>query len=334
MMRTAAVALAACAWACGGTSGGGGSTIGNRTTAIARACPAAAATVVARFDDHAGRWVLPLAGVSIQDPTGIEAYTTLDAAAAEAAHLPPPPATLWMDGRDGSWCKATPAAVYRALWNDGPTGLEYGVELDTACPPGNHRDEPRVAVAAPRPPIGCHAETTDTVVSSRTVEWDQAKSTFTPPGDEVSPRELASVWLAPSEPCTGACLALWQVDALSARGRPVAWAIVQTWITPDTTNLCSSRAGSEFEIVVARGSADGGGLAVVDSADEVRWSTKDPIAVLDDDGGPRVLVTGETGDDTTYEVAHPERPARTLRWGFPNEEDFAATHDLGPYCGP
>nr|HEX4319173.1 hypothetical protein [Kofleriaceae bacterium] len=338
---TAVVAvLAACGGASGGGAGAGGGSLANRSPEPVRACPAATATFVAHFDQHAQRWLLPLRGDPLDaiDVT-VPAYATLDAATAQAARLPPPPATLWMDGGDGSWCKATPAAVYRSLWNDGPVGFEYGVELDTACRAPNllaKENDVRVAVAAPTPPAGCRVDTAETAVSMRTVEWNQSNNTFVGPADVPPPKGLAAAWSAPRQACTGSCLTLWAVDAITSRGKPAVWSIVQTWVTPDGTDLCQSQADGAYAMAVAEPSGDVARIgATGGSAGEVEQGVdEDPFSVLSDDGGARVVVTTVEGAYTTYEAARPGSGARHVQFGFPNEEDFAGRHQLGPYCGP
>jgi hypothetical protein len=305
-----------------------------------RACPPAPLAFLTRFRPHAtaapeddydypDRWLLMLAArPAAAGEADTPPYTELDPDTARGIGLSPP-AKLWVDDGDGTWCEATPAAVYRDVWSDGrDVGFEYGVELDATCSAPPNRDAVvRVAVAGPRPPAGCRVDTGVQDITARTVEWDVAGNTFEPPAAAPAIPDAVAAAIPPP-PCTGACLALWHVSALMSHGAPAVWQVERAWVTPDRAELCNSSVASRFDVLVARGSAavplaihpDGSGL------------DPDLFAALEDDGGVRVLVTSLPGEYATWDL-DAMRLGRRLHWGFPDRAELAAAHELGPVCG-
>jgi hypothetical protein len=221
--------------------------------------------------------------------------------------------------------------MYRHVWHEGPQGLEYGVELDTACTPASGSGPRfRVAVAGARPPSGCRANTSIEDIASRDVTWNTGTNTFTLANEtRAIPAIAVAAIAARATACDAPCLALWSVHIITSHGAPAAWQVERTWVTPDTTNLCNSAQQTAFDILVARGSA-AAPLALHPDGDGF---DPDVFAVLEDDGGARVLVTQALGEYATWDIAA-GRQARHVHYGFPNEEDFAGAHDLAPYCGP
>jgi len=300
-----------------------------------RACPPAQLVSLVRFRPRAAdepeavadRWLLMLAAAPAPAGTDAPDFAELDPATARDVRLAPP-AKLWIDDGDGTWCEARPAAVYRDLWRDGPLGFEYGVELDTTCNEPAGRDPVvRVAVAGARPPVGCRVDTHVQDITAHTAAWNVDDNTFEPPTDAVAIPDAVAAAIAPAPPCTGACLPLWHVSAVMSRGAPAVWQVERAWVTPDRARLCDSAARSQFDVLVARGSAalplaihpDGNGL------------DPDLFAALEDDGGVRVLVTSLPGDYATWDL-DALHLGRRLRWGFPNPAELAAAHALGPVC--
>jgi hypothetical protein len=300
-----------------------------------RACPPGQLVFLARFrpradddpQDVQDRWLLMLAAERATAVDDLPAFAELDADTARRVHLAPP-AKLWIDDGDGTWCEARPAAVYRDVWRDGPVGFEYGVELDATCSDPAHRDAVvRVAVAGVRPPAGCRVDSGVQDITARTAAWNVADNTFEPPADAPAIPDVVAAAIAPAPPCTGACLALWHVSALMSRGAPAVWQVERAWVTPDRAQLCSSSAQSGFDVLVARGSA----VAPLAIHPDRPGLDPDLFAALEDDGGVRVLVTSLPGDYATWDL-DAMHLARRLYWGFPNPAELAAAHALGPVC--
>ncbi len=295
-----------------------------------RSCPPADLVYQVRYAPAPiDRWQLMLGG-ALDDTAGQLGYGELDAATAHTVRVPPPPAKLWIDDGD-SWCVATPAAMYRAPWTDGPLALEYGVELDTACrAPAAKGETLRVAVAGARPPTGCRADTRLQRLTARTVEWHVDANTFDPPSDAPPIDPVVATAIAPMTPsCSPPCLALWTVDAITSRGSAAVWEVNRAWVTPDATNLCNSTQQTSYDVVVARGSA---AISLVLHPDGDGFDP-DVFAALEDEGGVRVLVTTTIGEYATWEMST-LHVVRRMHYGFPNEEEFAGIHELAPYCGP
>jgi hypothetical protein len=285
-------------------------------------CPGAGDVYIVQYDPDVKAWRLPLRGEL--GPQGVEpGLTVLDAATALAAGIPAPPPKLWVFAK-GPPCEATPAAAYRQIIIEGPISMTYGVQLETRCVAEYFGMA--VAIAADSPPAGCTLAVEDRVAARLAEQGPPDEHNDGPwsvqPAAAPIPEALAKA--LPAQKCAPPCEALWTVDAFEVAGKPVAWEIVQSFVTPTSEPRCNwdQRNGRDTYLATAAG------------VRPLATGILHAFAILADTRGPRVFVGTNLGEYATYDLDPAPAERRHLKFMTPNEEDYASQGVLGPYCGP
>jgi hypothetical protein len=298
-------------------------------------CPAASGVYIASYltpeegaKGHTG-WVLPLHDKVADSIANVPEYAPIDAAAATAAGVPAPPATLWILG-GAQPCKATIGGYYAAAIEAQTPNIAYGVEL-TGCPaPADPQNASAVVVVSDTVPSGCQIAA-PRPVAQRLGEPDKDGHWQRPTKQTPIPPTIAGA--IPSRPCTApGCEMLWSIAQVELAGKSVAWAGAVNWLaipdgaTPESQCTWKAETFSGFFIT----GADGTPVKVTDGQDH-------PLAltlVLADRSGAKVLVAEGPGEYSTYDLGGGNAAVgRHLVWLRPDPSSFDAIDHLGPECG-
>lgn len=298
-------------------------------------CPSAAQVYVASYVQpaegergHTG-WVLPLHNARVASIEGQPAYATVDPAAATAAGVPAPPATVWVLPPNAPMCKATVGAYYAAAIDAATPNLAYGVEL-TGCPaPADPSDAVAIALVSDQQPSECRPLPPQPV-AARLGEVD-ARNQWTRPTKET-PIPPVFAPAVPAKRCVAPdCETLWSVAEVAVDKKPVAWAAAINWLTipagstPEAACTWPVETFSGFFVA----GPDGAPVKVTEGQDH-------PLAltvVLADRGGPKVLLAEGIGEYAAYDLAAGAATlGRHLVWLVADPAAYAAVDRIGPDC--
>jgi hypothetical protein len=325
--------LAGCPKPGGGTGPGSGTPLGGGV-----GCPPAGNVFVASYESpedntkdkggHTG-WVLPLFDKKVDSVQGVAEYAAIDAAAAQAAGVPAPPATVWLLGGQQP-CKATIGTYYAAAIADVPTpNITYGVELSGCPAPPDPANASAIVLASDQPPGECQL-VGPRGVGSRLGEMDKQGVWQRPIKETPIPPALAG--LVPKHDCAPPlCEPLWSVAQVDVGGKPVAWAAAANWLQipqdAKSDTQCTWKAERWSGFFVA--GADGNPVKVTDGQDHPLAMT----AVLADKTGAKTLVAEGPGEYSTYELAGGAvKLAHHVVWLLPDPDSYDAIDHLGPVC--
>jgi hypothetical protein len=319
------LALAGCP-AKGGTGpvapvGGGGS------------CPAANGVYMASYlqpeegakgATHTG-WVLPLADKAVATVQGQPEFTELDAAAAQTAGVPAPPANLWLLAPGAPPCKVTAGAFYAAAIDEGTPNLSYGVELTGCAAPQDAQNATAMVLVSETAPGDCQL-LPPKPAAARLGEPDQQGRWQRPTKETPIPPAFAAV--VPQHECAApACEKLYAVASVEIGGKPVVWAGAVNWLRADAGDPCKWKGDTFSGFFVVSG----------ETLVQVTEGQEHPLAlagVLADRGGARVLVAQGPGEYATYDLAADGKASvgRHLVWLLPDPASYAAVAALNPDC--
>jgi hypothetical protein len=305
-------------------------------------CPSANGVFVASYltpekeeadkaPDKAGHtgWVLPLYDKVVDSIANLPEYATIDQAAASAAGVPAPPASVWLLAGTQP-CKATIGAYYAATIEAPSPNLTYGVELSGCPAPADPQSASSIVVDSPAPPADCHV-VAPRPIAQRLGEVDKTNHWQRPTKQTPIPPALAGV--IPTKPCTPpSCEQLWSLAQVDIGGKPIAWAGAVNWLAiPDGSPpeaQCTWKAEAFSGFFVA--GPDGSPVKVTGGQDHPLALT----AVLADAAGAKVLVAEGPGEYSTYDLAGGNASVgHHLVWLRPPPEAYEAIDHLGPDCG-
>jgi len=297
-------------------------------------CPTGSSVYVAVFESaqdckgHTG-WVLPLHDVKT-DTGNAQPYTPIDQAAASAAGVPPPPASIWLMMPGTAPCRATPGSYYATAIDGRDKNTSYGVELNGCTPPADVADSFAIALVSNEPPTDCHIESPKPS-GARLGTMNENKQWVRPAKASPIPDALAP--LIPQHDCKPpACEMLWAFTQVDVNNTPVAWAGAVNWLaippnaTPETQCQWKAETFSGFFVP----GPDGKAVKVDEGQDHPLLLT----AVLADRSGPRVLLATGEGEYTAYDLGGPKPVvARHLVWLVAPAEAYQIDDHIGPECG-
>jgi hypothetical protein len=282
-------------------------------------------------------WIVPLRSVPVASADGVPAWAEVDAATLTAKEVPSLPATVWLIRPGAPPCPATVGKPYAELAADSGPALSFGYELTSACPaPADDAPAIAFAVATAAAPTGCQlllphpvatrvGGATDAAADpAHEVHWTRPdKSTPVPPA-------LAAV--VPAHACVApGCEALWSVAAVEGPRGPIAYGATFNWLTipagAGPEDECHWEAAHDLGVFV------GEPLTRLD--DKVSARPLLLAGALVDGRGPAVLITGNYGELTTYDLADGKATlGQHYVYAVVNEESYGEQTVLGPYCGP
>lgn len=300
---------------------------------VGAGCPTASNVYVAVYETmqegkgHTG-WVLPLFDVKNAPATTAE-YQQIDAAAATAAGVPPPPQSLWLMTA-GAPCKATIGGYYSAAIPGATANTSYGAELTGCQPPADPQDSFAVALVSDQVPTGCSIESPHPS-ASRLGQADAQNRWSRPTAETPIPPALLST-VPPHDCKPPGCESLWAITEVTINGAPAAWAGAVNWLTipagegPD--KQCSWHAESYSGFFIP--GPDGKAVKIEDNQEHPLFLT----AVLGDTGGAKVLLATGEGEYSAYDLhAGSATIGRHLVWLVAPPETYAIEDNLGPECG-
>src|SRR5512138_2742812 len=231
MTRLAWLSLALALAGCPPKRGGGGP-----IDATGVGCPPASGVYVASYltpedgakGGHTG-WVLPLADKIVSSLEGTPDYAPLDGAAAAAAGVPAPPATVWLMAPNARPCKPAIGGYYAAAIDAPTPNLAYGVELNGCAAPQDPQNASAIVLVSDAEPNDCKIVTPHRV-AERLGETDKQSHWQRPTKETPVPPALAS--LIPQKTCTPpTCEKLYSIAQVDlGDGKPVAYAVAVNWL--------------------------------------------------------------------------------------------------------
>jgi hypothetical protein len=271
---------------------------------------------------HTG-WVLPLHDKVVPSVEGNTEYKTIDAAAAGAEGVPPPPQNIWLLGAGAQPCRAT-VGNYYAAGIDSPTpNITYGVELTGCQAPPDPANASAIAVVSAEPPSECQV-IGPRAVAQRLGEFDQQGKWQKPTKETPIPANVAAV--IPNHECAApTCEKLWSIAQVDIGGQPIAWAGAVNWLQVSEDCEWKGERFSGFFVV----GPDGAPVRVTEGQDHPLALT----AVLADKTGAKTLVAEGPGEYSTYALGGGKATvARHLVWLRPHPDSYEALDHLGPVC--
>lgn len=307
-------------------------------------CPKASDVYIAQYaraeQTQAGAqsytgWTLPLSTRQVDKLDGVAPFATIDGQAAQAAGVPQPPPSVWLQPSNGPLCKATLGSYYAEAVPGPVNNISYGVSLTGCGAPQSADDDIAIAMVSTEPPSQC-APLPPSLAASRLsdrqgggADPSGVAASWTRPTKETAiPADVAP--LIPQRECTApACEKLWSIGKIDVGGKNVAYAGAVNWIdTTTSTDQCKWKVdtfsgffvptaeGKYVQITEGQGHPLGLAVALVDST------------------GAKVLIADGNGEYSTYDVT----PAgatlgRNVVYFLDDLSVYGMTDRLGPSCG-
>lgn len=272
-------------------------------------------------------WVLPLADQRVDSVSGQPEYKPIDAAAATAAGVPPPPASLWILTPGQQPCQAKVGQYYASAFDiAGAWNISYGVELEGCGPPPDGKAGEALALNSQISPGQCRVES-PRPIATRMGEMTADKKWLRPDKETAIPPALASV--IPQRACQApGCEKLWDFVEVKVDNISTAWFGGVNWLdVGDAAAPCTWHAESFSGIFIP--GEDGKALKVEDGQDH----PLELAAVLADGQGPKVLVASGFGEYTTYDLGGGKAVVgRHLTWLVDPPSAYDTEMHLGPRC--
>lgn len=273
-------------------------------------------------------WTLPLHNATVDSVEGKPAFGAIDAAAATAAGVPPPPQSVWLMPPNAPMCKATVGGYYVEAIDGKVKNLAYGATLG-GCPAPEEGLDGAIALVSVEPPNLCQAISPRPVASR--VGRDDGKTWTRPTQDTPIPEAIAK--LVPERACDApGCEKLWSVAQVDIANKPLAWAAAVNWIeippNADPATKCTWKTDTFSGFFIA--GPDGAPVKVTEGQDH-------PLSlfvVLLDKLGPKVMIADGVGEYATYDVSTPGAATvgRHLVWYSDDPAVYGQVDRLGPEC--
>nr|HEX4315179.1 hypothetical protein [Kofleriaceae bacterium] len=277
-------------------------------------------------------WVMPLFDQKA-DVTGKPLYQTIDAAVAQAAGVPTPPAHVWLLQPDVPPCEAKIGKMYAAAINvPNNANVSYGIELEGCGPPPNNDEGASsdggeaIAVDSPMNPGQCRVQV-PTIISERLGEMTGPTTWKAPTAETPIPAGLTPA--IPKHECQSpGCETLWTVLQVTVDNIPAAWAAAVNWLqVGNPATPCDWKVDTFNGFFIP--DADGHAMKVSDGQDH-------PLilaAVLADAGGPKVLFADGAGEYTAYDLGHGAATVgHHVVWLVDDAEAYVINDKIGPQC--
>lgn len=294
-------------------------------------CPSAAGVLVASYvsqEPGKGRsgWAVPLHATPLQEGAQLADYTSIDAAAASAAGVPPAPTgTLWLATATAPPCRATIGNYYAAKIDGPPASVSYGFEIDGCPAPANPEEGGGIVLVSEQAPTGCRFEVPQPI-AVRLGEMDAQKQWQRPAKQTPIPEPLARA--LPQKACEApGCETLWAFAEVELGGKPVAWTGAINWLQVGApADQCRWPAERESGFWIP---SEGGAVKVTEGQEH----PLPLIAVLADGAGAKVALAEANGQYATYDLA-PGRATlgRQAVWMIAPPDAWEAIDHLGPIC--